>query len=187
MTGANGTIHLLGVCGSLRGASTNLALLEAAALLAPDGVRVAPYSLAALPLFNPDLEDDMPLSVRDWRAAIARADGLLISSPEYARGVSGVMKNALDWLVSGPEFVGKPVAQLVASPRSEFAPEQLARTLRTMSGVVVDAACVTLPLLGGTRDAAAIAADQVFAAPLRAALEAFVAALIGNSSAPSIA
>ena len=178
MTTENGSIHLLAVCGSLRRSSTNLALLEAAALLVPEGVSVESYSLAALPLFNPDLEDDMPEAVREWRVAVARADGLLISSPEYARGVSGVMKNALDWLVSGPEFVGKPIAQLVASTRSEFAPEQLARTLRTMSGVVVDAASVTVPLLGSARDGATIAADPAFAAPLRAALDAFTAAIV---------
>ncbi|MFT4045068.1 MAG: NAD(P)H-dependent oxidoreductase [Solimonas sp.] len=173
-------VRLLAVCGSLRRASSNLALLDAAALLAPDGVSVERHSLAALPLFNPDLEDELPVAVREWRAAVARADGLLISSPEYARGVSGVMKNALDWLVSGPEFIGKPCAQLVASTRAEFAPAQLDRTLRTMSGVVVDAACATVPLLGDTRDGAALAADPAFAAPLRAALEVFAATIVAG-------
>src|SRR3546814_9004075 len=95
----------------------------------------------------------MPAAVQHWRDAVAAADGLLICSPEYAHGVSGVMKNALDWLVSGPEFVGKPLALLNASTRAEYAPAQLAETLRTMSGIVVDAAMLSLPLLGGTRDA----------------------------------
>jgi chromate reductase len=176
----SGAIRLLAVCGSLRRASTNLALLDAAARLAPHGVRVEACALDALPLFNPDREDDMPAAVRAWRAAIAAADGLLISSPEYAHGVSGVMKNALDWLVSGPEFVGKPVAMLNATTRAEFAPAQLAETLRTMSGVVVEDACLTLPLLGGSHDGAAIAADPVFAAPLRAALENFMRTIVAQ-------
>ncbi|NGY06522.1 NADPH-dependent FMN reductase [Solimonas terrae] len=170
-------MNWLAICGSLRRASSNLALLEAAARLVPADVSVATYSLAALPLFNPDLEDDMPPAVRDWRAAIAGADGLLISSPEYAHGVSGVMKNALDWLVSGPEFVGKPVALLNATMRAEYAPAQLAETLRTMSGTVIEAACLSLPLLGGTRDAAAIVGEPSLAAPLRAALARFAAAV----------
>lgn len=171
------TLRLLAVCGSLRRASSNLALLQAAALVALPELSVERFRLDALPLFNPDLEAEMPLAVRAWRAAIAAADGVLISSPEYAHGVSGVMKNALDWLVSGPEFVGKPVALLDATTRTEHAPAQLVETLRTMSAVVVDAACLRLALLGGTHDAAAIAADAAFAAPLRAALDGFSAAI----------
>jgi chromate reductase len=170
----------LTVCGSLRKASSNLALLQALPALAPAGVRVSLYEgLGALPLFNPDLEDHMPAAVRDWRAAIAAADGLLICSPEYAHGVSGVMKNALDWLVSGPEFVGKPVALFNASPRAEHAQAQLAETLRTMSGFYVARASIAVPLLGRGLDAAAIAADPALAAPLRKALAAFAAAVAG--------
>lgn len=167
----------LAICGSLRRQSSNLALLEAAARLAPERVQVERCSLAALPLFNPDLEEQMPAAVEHWRAAIAGADGLLISSPEYAHGVSGVMKNALDWLVSGPEFVGKPLALLNATTRAEYAPAQLAETLRTMSGVVVEAASLSLPLLGGTRDAAAITDDPLLAEPLRRALCSFAEAI----------
>src|SRR3546814_1520539 len=88
-----------------------------------------------------------------------------------------VMKNALDWLVSGPEFVGKPLALLNASTRAEYAPAQLAETLRTMSGIVVDAAMLSLPLLGGTRDAAAIINDPLLAEPLRGVLRGFADAI----------
>jgi len=175
-------VNWLAVCGSLRRASSNLALLDAAARLAPDGVRVRLHSLAALPPFNPDLEDAMPTPVRDWRAAIGAADGVLISSPEYAHGVSGVMKNALDWLVSGPEFVGKPVVLLNATTRAGYAPAQLTETLRTMSGAVIDDASLSLPLLGGTRDGAAIVVDPAFAVPLAAALGRFAAAIAAMRS-----
>src|SRR3546814_15408117 len=82
----------------------------------------------------------MPAAVQHWRDAIAAADGLLICSPEYAHGVSGVMKNALDWPVSGPEFVGKPLALANASPRAESAPAQLVETLRTIAVHVLAAA-----------------------------------------------
>ncbi|NKF21194.1 NADPH-dependent FMN reductase [Solimonas marina] len=170
-------MNWLAICGSLRRQSTNLAVLHAAARLAPPGIAVRVYSLAALPLFNPDLEAEMPAVVREWRAAVAAADGLLISSPEYAHGVSGVLKNALDWLVSGPEFVGKPVALLNASTRAEHAPAQLVEILRTMSGIVVESASLDLPLLGTQRDADAIVVDPSMTTLLQAALQNFAATI----------
>ena len=81
--------RLLAFSGSLRKASTNTVLLGAAALLAPDGMTIEIYDgLAGLPHFNPDLDvDPLPASVADLRARVGAADGLLFSSPEYARGV----------------------------------------------------------------------------------------------------
>ena len=121
-------VNVLALCGSLRAASMNAALLRATARLAPDGLTVAIFpGLAELPLFNPDLEADMPASARRLQAAIAACDALLIASPEYAHGVTAVIKNALDWLVSFPPFVDKPVAIFNASPRSVHADAALAR------------------------------------------------------------
>jgi chromate reductase len=129
--------------------------------------------LAALPLFNPD--DDVepaPASVSALRTAIASADALVISSPEYAHGVPGALKNALDWLVSGVEIYAKPVALFNPSPQSHFAHPQLMETLRVMSATVVEDACITLPVSGRGLDAEGIADDPAFAAALRAALAA---------------
>lgn len=99
-------IRLLALSGSLRARSSNGALLEAAALLAPAGMRIEPFAgIGALPHFNPDLEAGaLPDAVRALRERVGAADGLLISCPEYARGIPGSFKNALDWLVGGPEF-----------------------------------------------------------------------------------
>ena len=90
--------------------SSNTAVLHAAARLAPAGVEVILFEgIADLPFFNPDLDgDDVPAPVGAMRALIGSVDGLLISSPEYARGVAGVLKNALDWLVGSHEFPDKP-------------------------------------------------------------------------------
>ena len=158
---------LLAISGSLRARSSNTEVLRAAALVAPAGVRVELFvSLASLPHFNPDLDVEgavLPPSVSDLRARISSARGLLICSPEYAHGVPGVLKNALDWLVSGPEMVNKPVGLINASPRSTHAQASLAETLRTMSATLVPGASVELALGGRGLDAAGIAADAEFA------------------------
>lgn len=146
---ASRAIHVLGLCGSLRSASLNALLLRACARLPLMGVQLRLYpSLGALPLFNPDLESLNLAPVEALRSAINAADALLIASPEYAHGVSGVMKNALDWMVGNESFVHKPVALLNASPRAIHAQSALRETLVTMSADVVDAACLAVPLLG---------------------------------------
>jgi len=167
------------ICGSLRAKSSNAALLDAVTLLAPPGVAVESYDgLADLPAFNPD--DDVepaPAAVKALRARIAGADALVISSPEYAHGVPGALKNALDWLVSGVEIYQKPVALLNPSPGSRFAHPQLVETLRTMSAAVVDDACIALPIAGRRLDAEGISADVELSAAIRAALEALATAM----------
>lgn len=167
-------LTILAISGSLRARSTNTELLIALATLAPAGIAIDLYDgLDRLPHFNPDLEPSEPTPVMELKRRLAHADGLIISSPEYARGVPGSLKNALDWLVSGSEFVDKPVALLSASSRSTHAFEALRTTLTTMSGRFVAEASITVPLLGRNLDAATIAADPELALTLRAALDAF--------------
>lgn len=139
-------MNVLALCGSLRAASMNRVLLEACVRVAPP-VRIDIFGgLGALPLFNPDLEADLPAPVRALHTGIERADALLIASPEYAHGVTGVLKNALDWLVSFPPFVDKSVAIFNASPRSVHADAALREILTTMSANLVADACLALPL-----------------------------------------
>ena len=128
-------MKIIAICGSLRAQSSNLALLRAATNL---GIDVQIYEgLAFLPHFNPD--DDVegatpPPAVAELRMLLASADGILISSPEYAHGVPGSLKNALDWLVSDGALVDKPVALINASPvGGEFARDSLVETLTTMN------------------------------------------------------
>lgn len=180
----NVSSSVLGVSGSLRHASRNTELLRAAALLTLPGLRITLFEgLGGLPHFNPDLDTDPPPpAVRELRAGIAASDALLISSPEYAHGVPGVLKNALDWLVSDVAIVGKPIGLLNASPRAVHAPAALAEILRTMSADVVPGAQVTVPLLGQDLDAADIAADPELAIVVRGALTALVEAVQRRSS-----
>lgn len=140
-------MKLLAIPGSLRSASINAAFCRVAARLAPPAFEVRVFTgLADLPLFNPDLEPTPPAAVTGLRAEVAQADLLLIASPEYAHGVAGPMKNALDWLVSFEGTVGKAVALVNTSPRAHHAYESLREILRTMSTRLVAEAAI--PLLG---------------------------------------
>lgn len=178
-----GTLRILAISGSLRAASSNSAVLRVAAMLAPPGVEIAIYGgIGALPHFNPDLEGSEPALVLDFREQIERSDGVLIACPEYAHGVPGTMKNALDWVVGSSEFVGKPVALINAAPRASMAQESLAETLSVMSANLIGEASIKLPLPNNRIDTAGILADEELGGALRAALAAFAAAIRANAS-----
>jgi chromate reductase len=166
-------MQVLAISGSLRRASSNAELLRAVARLAPPDMAIAEYQgLASLPPFNPDQEFDPIPSVEAWRQALTMADAVLVSSPEYAHGVPGSLKNAFDWVVGSGELIDKPIAIMSASSRSTFAHESLRETLTTMNGKVVREASVTLPVSGRGLDAAAIAGDPEIANAITSALHA---------------
>ena len=168
-------LKVLALCGSLRKASINRALLRAAARIAApdDDIEVADW-LGRLPLFNPDLEaeEELPRAVQALHLAVAHADALLIASPEYAHGVSGVIKNTLDWLVSYEPFIHKPVAVLNASPRAHHADDALRETLRTMSAGLVGGRSFAVALLGASLDERAMAASPLVIDVVRDAVAA---------------
>jgi len=166
-----GVMEILAIAGSLRAASINAAFCRAASRLAPSGVVVTvSRNLGTLPLFNPDLEHSPPLAVAEFRAAVDRADALLIASPEYAHGISSVMKNALDWLVSHEGFIAKPVAVINTSPRAHHAFDSLLEVLRTMSATLVQEASVAIPLLGSCTTEEAMVSTPAIAAQIRSAV-----------------
>ncbi len=113
-------IRILGMAGSLRRGSYNRGLIRAAVESAPSGITIDVFELADVPLFNQDIEDaGDPRAVAALKRAIARADGMLVATPEYNHGIPGVLKNALDW-ASRPRATSplrdKPVAIMGASP-----------------------------------------------------------------------
>lgn len=170
--------RILAISGSLRAASSNTALLRAAARLAPDDVEITLYEgLGRLPPFNPDLDGAEPPAVLDLRTRLQAADGVLFACPEYAHGVPGALKNALDWMVAGPAFVDKPVALINAAPRASHAQASLAETLSTMSAILVSEKPLIVSLAGRKLDAAGILADPEVSGALRAAIMALVRAI----------
>jgi NAD(P)H-dependent FMN reductase len=166
-------IRILAISGSLRAASSNSALLRVASRVAPPHVRIELFDgIAGLPHFMPDLDENAPEAVAAFRARIAAADGVMIASPEYAHGVPGAMKNALDWLVGGSEIVNKPVALINAAPRSTHAYAALTEILKVMSATLVAGACITLPQAIHKLDEASIANCAAIVEALRDAMSA---------------
>ena len=171
-------LRCVALSGSLRAQSSNSTLIDAAIALAPPTLaieRCAP--LAALPHFNPDEDWTTIPAVVDWADQMRAADGLIVSTPEYARGIPGSLKNAFDWLVGTDAFVAKPFMLLNASARSTHAPRALTLVLTTMSGILVEDACATVDLLAARLDRDAVVAHPGHAARIAAALSAFAAAI----------
>ncbi|MGF1475693.1 MAG: NADPH-dependent FMN reductase [Geminicoccaceae bacterium] len=111
-------VRLLGISGSLRKASFNTALLAHAAANTPDDVTLETVTLHDIPPYSGDIEaEGLPQTVTSLAEKIRAADGVLISTPEYNYSVSGVLKNAIDWLsrVENQPFAKKPVAIMGAS------------------------------------------------------------------------
>ena len=114
---------IVGISGSLRRGSFNTGLLLAAREVLPDNVSLRIESIADIPLYSGDVESDtgIPPAVAKLKDAIAQADALLISTPEYNHSIPGVLKNAIDWLSRPPDdrsrvFENCPVAIMGAAP-----------------------------------------------------------------------
>lgn len=159
-------------------------LLRAAADAAPAGVQFIFYeNVLSLPLFSPDLDgpsNSAPLSVAQLRQQLAAAAAVLIATPEYAYGMPGSLKNALDWLVSAGSFYGKPTGVLSASP-SETGGERARAgpllTLEALGAAVVLAVSFPVPFARARLDAAGAVTDAALGAQLQAALRALTAAV----------
>ncbi len=112
------TLKVLAISGSLRQESFNTKALKAAASLAPDGVEVEFADLSEIPLYDQDVRDtSVPAAAEKLQQQILAADALLIASPEYNFSISGVLKNAIDWMsrLDPMPFADKPGAILGAS------------------------------------------------------------------------
>ncbi|WP_040911461.1 NADPH-dependent FMN reductase [Leptospira broomii] len=178
---ASSTPKILGIVGSLRSGSVNKALLSAARCSAPEYVQLDIYEgIGNLPFFNPDLEGQESESVSDYRSALRSANAIIIASPEYAHGITGVLKNALDWVVGSGEFIDKPVAILNASKRATIAYESLLEIMKVMSANVIREASLTIPLVGKDITEKEILADSEYTYLLKKSLETLCFAIEAN-------
>jgi chromate reductase len=129
---------ILAISGSTKKDSTNLQLIHAIADLTTDFFDISIYKgLSTLPHFNPDLDtENPPTEVSDFRNQLKNSDGILICTPEYAMGVPGTLKNAIDWTVSSAEFSHKPVALITASSQGQKAHASLIETLKIIEAEI---------------------------------------------------
>jgi chromate reductase len=178
-------VKILALSGSLQAASSNAALLVAAAELAPEGVEVVPsVSPGDLPHFNPDLEAGgaaAPTAVADLRRQLEQADAVLIATPEYAHSLPGSLKNALDWMVGSAHLYAKPVAIIAGSPREDGAGRgraALEQTLRAQGSAIVVSRTIAL--------SAQERADAQVGDAARAALVETLTALADAAAHPTV-
>ncbi len=178
-------MNILAISGSLRSRSSNAAILRFMATLFPESVQVSFFEgIATLPHFTTDLDNgNSPETVTQWRQALTEADAVLICTPEYAQGVPGSLKNALDWIVSSGEFVQKPTALITASLMGEDAHASLLLTLTMMMAAIIPEATFVIPAVsqkldketGAVTDAETLAKIQAAVEALQNAVPAKVA------------
>lgn len=167
-------MRILVIAGSLRTKSTNSALVRAVGAVADPDTTVDVFdTLGTVDPFSPEVGDDeAPAAVADLRARVGAADGVVVSTPEYAHGAPGVVKNALDWLVGSGELTGKPVVVVSSSPDPAGgirALASLAITLTVMGVRLVDT--VVVPFLRTKLDEGGELADPSTRRKLASALD----------------
>lgn len=175
-------IKILAISGSLRINSSNTAILRAAINLVPNNIDISIYEkLGELPHFNPELDgDNIPATVKDWRTRLKESHGLLFCTPEYAHGVPGVLKNALDWIVSSGEFVDKSTAVISASPSpdgGDKAHASLVQTLAVMSAKIIEGATLIIPAVSAKLNDRGEITDTTTVQALRSLLNALAEAI----------
>ena len=151
-------LTILTIPGSLRENSSTHAVINAAKAGLGGKVNFIVYdSIGNLPHFNDSKEP--PESVLHFRQQLAAADGIFICTPEYAFGVPGMLKNALDWTVSSGEFVGKPTAVIVAATGGDKAFASILLTLGALSANVADDAKLLIPFVRAKLDENGVVKD----------------------------
>ena len=169
-------MNILAISGSLREASAATAILKAMIVMAPPGVTIKLFDgLNELPHFNPDIDiEPFPEAVTYLRRSIAEADGLIIGTPEYAFAMPGVLKNALDWLVSSGEILNKPTVTISSSPLSpggDKAHASLLLVMQALSTTIPEGGSLIVPFTKKRISAAGEITDPVLGEELQALLQ----------------
>ncbi len=167
-------IKILCLSGSLRENSSTHIVLNEVTNHQNSEVQFSVYdSLGKLPHFNDSA--DVPDAVMNFREALKNSDGILFVTPEYAFGVPGTLKNALDWTVSSGEFVNKPTAVVVASTGGENAMQSLLLTLKAISANIAERSTLLVSFIRSK-----INQQEVTDATLRTSLRELTEDLVKN-------
>jgi len=168
---------ILAISGSTRQKSTNLNLLNAIATLFSNQIALTIFEgIATLPHFNPDDTDKEIAEVMHFRQQLRNADGVIICTPEYAHGVPGSLKNAIDWTVSTNEFSHKPTALITASTDGRAGHAALLEILKTIEAENIDQLQLLIQFARTKVDANNVISDEV----TLAAIKGLIATLINS-------
>ena len=142
-------VQIAAMCGSLGSRSANRQALDLAIeRMRSEGLAdsIVDVPLMRVPMLDPDLIDDPPDDVAHMRSLLEAADGVLLAAPEYAGGLAGGIKNALDWLVGSASIYRRPFVVLSAGTTGgAFAIEQLVRTLSWQGALTVGTLGISAP------------------------------------------
>jgi chromate reductase len=132
-------LKILAIPGSLRAKSAHTAILKHLKTTTTEHDILICDGIENIPNFNPEKDTDSPpATVQYLRDQLAAADGVLICTPEYAYGIPGALKNALDWTVSSGSFIDKPVAVITASGLGEHAHASLLLVLTALNAKIAE-------------------------------------------------
>ena len=171
---------IFAISGSLRAGSSNHAILQAFGKMVPAGINYSIYNgLNEIPAFDPGLDnDDPPIPVIKLRQLLSEADGIIVCTPEYAYGVPGALKNALDWIVSSGSFAGKPTALITASAGGENAHGALIKILGAIDANLIKEAALLISFIRSKMDSEGNITEEETAEKLKEVLNALLAELV---------
>src|ERR1700744_5730080 len=171
--------NILAISGSLRASSSNHAILRTLKEMIPTDTNYNIYNgISEIPAFDPGLDNGTPPSaVTAFRKQLAEADGIIICTPEYAYGVPGALKNALDWTVSSASFSGKPIALITASTGGENAHEALIKILGAIDAKITPETTLLIQFVRSKMDIDGNVSDLTTAENLKILANVFVNSL----------
>jgi chromate reductase len=171
--------NILAISGSLREGSSNHNILHLLSKMMPHGINYIIYDgIRNIPAFDPGIDNDTPPAlVADLRKLLSRADGIIICTPEYAYGVPGALKNALDWMVSSGSFSGKPAALITASTGGENAHEAMIKILGAIDAKLTDEVTLLIQFVRQKMDANGNITDPDTSQKLQNLIELFINSL----------
>jgi NAD(P)H-dependent FMN reductase len=145
----------------------------------PSNINYTIYNgVSEIPAFDPDLDNDSPpAAVAELRRQLAEADGIVICTPEYAYGIPGALKNALDWMVSSASFSGKPTALITASTGGETAHEALIKVLGAIDADLIKEATLLISFIRSKMDSDGNITDEETAEKLRSVFDVLMSAI----------
>ena len=174
-------VKILAIPGSLRQNSSSNYILKAILSVASEDTTVEVFEgVGTLPHFNDP--EEMPGAVIEFREKLKQSDAVLICTPEYAFGIPGSLKNALDWTVASGDFVDKPVGLITASSQGEKGHAALLLVLTAISATVIDGATLLIPFVRAKLDKTGHVKDNSLLEQLAQVVQNLAKASLKNSN-----